>query len=262
MRSGNPMLRETTFTNAAAAAAGRGGAIPGSPEAMSLGGTVNKTGILLLAVIAPAAYVWYAFANAIALQDQQRISVLSGFLLVSFIVALIASIVTIFKKSWAGVTAPVYAVAEGVLLGGISLLFELQYPGIVLQAVMLTIGVFGVLLFAYRSGLIKATENFKLMVVSATGAIALVYLVDIVLMLFGIRIPMIHEGGTMGIIFSLIVVAIAALNLVLDFDFIEKGVEVGAPKYMEWYAAFGLLVTLVWLYLEILRLLAKMRSSN
>lgn len=263
MRSGNPTLREKTFVNAAdkAAMAGRG-AVPGSAEAMSLNGTVNKTGILLLAVILPAAYVWYSFANAIATQNEARISLLGGTIIIAAILGLVVGLVTSFKPTWAGVTAPIYAVAEGTFLGGISLMFELQYPGIVLQAVMLTVGVFAVLLFAYRSGLIKATENFKLMVVSATGAIALIYLANIILSMFGIRIPMIHEGGTMGIIFSLIVVAIAALNLVLDFDFIEKGVEIGAPKHMEWYAAFGLLVTLVWLYLEILRLLAKMRSSN
>jgi uncharacterized YccA/Bax inhibitor family protein len=263
MRSGNPTLRENTFTNAATKAVAAGmGAVPGSAEAMSLNGTVNKTGILLLAVIAPAVYVWYSFANAIAMQDEARIGLLTGTMIGAVIVGLVVGLVTSFKPTWAGVSAPIYAIAEGIFLGGISLLFELQYPGIVMQAVMLTIGVFAVLLFCYRSGLIKATENFKLMVVSATGAIALVYLVNIVLMMFGASIPMIHEGGTMGIVFSLIVVAIAALNLVLDFDFIEKGVEVGAPKYMEWYAAFGLLVTLVWLYLEILRLLAKMRSSN
>ncbi|MCF4164373.1 Bax inhibitor-1/YccA family protein [Zavarzinia compransoris] len=252
MRSGNPMLRDTTFTREIAAAG----------DAMTVSGVVNKTGILLLAVIGAGAYMWYAFANAVAAGDEARIGVLGTAITVALVVAIVASLATIFKRTWAGVTAPVYAVAEGVLLGGISLFFEMAYPGIVVQAVMLTFGVFGVLLFLYRSGIIRATENFKLMVVSATGAIALVYLVDIVMSFFGVRIPMIHEGGTIGIVFSLIVVAIAALNLVLDFDFIEKGAEVGAPRYMEWYAAFGLLVTLVWLYLEILRLLAKIRSSN
>ncbi|MDD3444948.1 MAG: Bax inhibitor-1/YccA family protein [Zavarzinia sp.] len=255
MRSGNPMLREATFTRAAA-----GAATP--TEAMSLSGVVNKTGVLLLALIGSGAYMWYAFARAVANQDEARIGTLGTAIMVAFGIAIVATLVTVFKRQWAGVTAPIYAVAEGVLLGGISLFFEMSYPGIVTQAVLLTVAVFAVLLLAYRSGLIRATENFKLMVVSATGAIALVYLANIVMGFFGVNIPMIHEGGTVGIIFSLIVVAVAALNLVLDFDFIEKGVEVGAPKYMEWYAAFGLLVTLVWLYLEILRLLAKLRSSN
>ncbi len=261
MRSGNPMLRESAFTSAAQAARMGAGGVAAAGS-MTLNGVVNRTAILFLGMMGTAAYVWYAFARAIAEQNEQRMGVLGGAVMVALVIGLIAALVTTFKRDWAGVTAPIYALAEGVVIGGISLFTELQFPGIVLQAVLLTLGVFAVLLFAYRSGLIKATENFKLMVVSATGAIALVYLIDIGLMFFGIRIPMIHEGGTYGIIFSLIVVGIAALNLVLDFDFIEQGVEVGAPKYMEWYAAFGLLVTLIWLYLEILRLLIKIRGRN
>ena len=147
-------------------------------------------------------------------------------------------------------------------LGGISFLFEQSYPGIVAQAVFLTFGTLGALLLAYRSGLIRATENFKLGVFAATGGIGVVYLLSFVLGFFDINIPLIHSTGTFGILFSLFVVVIAALNLVLDFDFIEEGAERGAPKYMEWYGAFGLLVTLVWLYLEILRLLAKLQSRR
>jgi uncharacterized YccA/Bax inhibitor family protein len=170
--------------------------------------------------------------------------------------------VTIFKKTWSPVTAPIYAVCEGAFLGGISAMFEMQYPGIVFQAIVGTFGTLFALLAAYRSGLIKATENFKLGVVAATGGIAFIYILSIILGLFKIQIPYIHESGTIGILFSVFVVIIAALNLVLDFDFIENGERVGAPKYMEWYAAFGLLVTLVWLYLEMLRLLTKLRSNR
>jgi len=160
------------------------------------------------------------------------------------------------------VTAPVYALLEGLCLGALSGFFETQFPGIVLQAVGLTFGTLLALLVAYKSGVIKATENFKLGVVAATGGIALVYIATLVLGFFGVAIPFIHGSGPLGILFSLFVVVIAALNLVLDFDFIESGAAQGAPRFMEWYAAFGLMVTLIWLYLEILRLLAKLRSRD
>ncbi|MFH1305415.1 MAG: Bax inhibitor-1/YccA family protein [Candidatus Omnitrophota bacterium] len=240
MRSGNPALRGNVFTHAVAES--------GDAGTMTIQGTVNKTLILLLLVFIPAAWVW---SNPVALT-----SLLLPALILGFIVAL----VTIFRKEWAGITAPVYAVLEGVFLGGISALLERQYPGIVIQAVALTFGTLFCLLMAYTSRLIKPTENFKLGVVAATGSVALVYLVSIVMGFFGVRIPLIHGSGPIGILFSLIVVIIAALNLVLDFDFIESGEAARAPKYMEWYGAFGLLVTLVWLYLEILRLLSKIRS--
>ncbi|CAA9379288.1 MAG: FIG01209733: hypothetical protein, partial [uncultured Gemmatimonadetes bacterium] len=154
------------------------------------------------------------------------------------------------------------AVMEGLFLGGVSALAETRFPGVVIPAVALTFGTLFALLLDYRSGLIRATENFKLGVVAATGGIALVYLAGFVMSFFGASIPMIHSGGTVGILFSVFVIVIAALNLVLDFDFIEQGAEHGAPRYMEWYAAFGLMVTLVWLYLEILRLLMKLQSRD
>ena len=162
----------------------------------------------------------------------------------------VIAMVTVFKKEWSPVTAPLYALVEGFFLGAISAMFNHMYEGIVMQAVLLTFGTLFALLFAYRSGLIKATENFKLGVVAATGGIALVYLASIVLRMFGINMPFIHDSGLIGIGFSLFVIVIAALNLVLDFDFIETGVEKGAPRYMEWYGAFGLMVTPVWLYIE------------
>jgi uncharacterized YccA/Bax inhibitor family protein len=178
------------------------------------------------------------------------------------ILALVAGLATSFKPTWSPYTAPAYALFEGVFLGAISGFFDAMYPGIAIQAVLLTCATFLCLLLAYRSGLIKATENFKLGIVAATGAIALIYLVSMVLGFFGIQIPLIHGNGIVGIIFSLVVVVIAALNLVLDFDFIEQGEANAAPKYMEWYASFGLLVTLVWLYIEILKLLVKLSSRR
>ena len=162
--------------------------------------------------------------------------------------------VTIFKKTWARVTAPIYALLEGLVLGSISVMLEVRFHGIAIQAVSLTFGTLAVLLLAYRSGLIPVTEKFRLGVVAATGGIALFYVASIVLGFFGIHFTTINGSGAIGIAFSVFVVIVAALNLVLDFDFIESGVAAGAPKYMEWYGAFGLMVTLIWLYLEILRL--------
>jgi uncharacterized YccA/Bax inhibitor family protein len=242
MRSGNPVLKSDTFD------------IAPQGERMTLGGTVNKTAILLALVLITAIYTWGRFYST---QDPASVMPL---VLVGAIGGLVVCLVTVFKKEWSGVTAPVYALLEGFVVGGVSAMFEVRYPGIVIQAVGLTFGTLFALLMAYKSGLIKATENFKLGVVAATGGIALLYLVNIVMSLFGKPIGFIHDSGMFGILFSGFVVVIAALNLVLDFDFIEAGAENGAPKYMEWYGAFGLTVTLIWLYLEILRLLAKLRS--
>lgn len=245
MRTSNPSLNSKTFEQAA----------PGA-GVMTIEGTVNKVGILLLLMVLPASYM---FSKVLTNWDP---SAAMGTAVMGAIGALIFAIITIFKKTWAPVTAPIYAVLEGLFLGGISGVFEAKFPGIALQAIALTMGTLFTLLVAYRSGLIKATENFKLGVVAATGGIAMFYLASIVMGFFGVQMPLIHSSGTFGILFSLFVVVIAALNLVLDFDFIETGAEMGAPKYMEWYAAFGLMVTLVWLYLEILRLLAKLQSRD
>lgn len=245
-RSGNPVLRNNTFEKEA---------ISYSGNTMTIQGTVNKTIILLLLVIASAALSWY----------YTLISNLKNYIMPAMIIlaigGLVVAMITIFNKKASSITAPIYSVVEGLFLGIISLLFEKMYPGIVLQAVFLTFVILFSLLLAYKSRLIKVTQNFRLGVVAATGGIFLIYLVNIILRLFGISIPFIHEGGIVGIIFSLFVVVIASLNLVLDFDFIERGSEAGAPKYMEWYGAFGLMVTLIWLYLEILRLLAKTRRK-
>ena len=218
-------------------------------QKMTLEGTVNKTGILLLLCFMTAAVSWN-IPNTVLMFTGMGV----GF---------IAAIITIFKPTMASSTAPVYALAQGLFLGGISVMFEAQYPGIAIQAIGLTFGTLASLLVCYKTGIIKPTENFRLMIVSATAGIALLYLVNILMTAFGggSGIGFIHSNGLMGIGFSLFVVGIAALNLVLDFDFIEQGSENGLPKHMEWFGAFSLMVTLVWLYLEILRLLAKIRSN-
>ncbi len=241
MRTGNPMLKENVFTRS----------LPGT-ELMTIQGAVNKTVALLALVVIGASWTW-------SLYYKQGPEVVMPWMMTGLIGGFIVAMVTIFKKTWAPATAPAYAALQGLALGGISAFFEGRFPGIVLQAVALTFGVLFCLLMAYKSRLIKVTENFKLGVVAATGGIALVYVIGFIGSFFGWQIPYIHESGLVGIGFSLFVVVIASLNLVLDFDFIEAG-DGRAPKYMEWYAAFGLVVTLVWLYLEILRLLSKLRS--
>ena len=245
MRTANPALNSKTFTG-----------LPRTTDAraMTIQGTVNKTALLLLLVLFTSSWTWNLYFSA---GDPAVVMPwVFGGLIGGFIVAL----VTVFKKQWAVLTAPIYSLLEGLALGGISAIFEARFPGIVIQAVGLTFGTLFCLLMAYKSGMIKVTENFKLGVVAATGAIALFYVVSLLLGMFGISIPFIHGSGIIGIGFSLFVVTIAALNLVLDFDFIENGAARGVPQYMEWYAAFGLIVTLVWLYIEILRLLSKLRS--
>ena len=223
---------------------------------MTISGAANKTALLLALALVAAAVPWRLFFRS------GDTAVAMPYLIGGMVVGLVAGVVTVFKKDWAMVTGPIYAVAEGFALGAISALFELRYPGIVLQAVGLTFGTLAALLLAYKSRLIKVTENFRLGIAAATGAIALFYLAAMVLRLFGISMPLIHSSGIFGILFSLGVVVVAALNLVLDFDFIEQGAAQGAPKHMEWYAAFGLMVTLVWLYLEILRLLGKLQGRR
>ena len=239
LRSGNPVLSKSTFINT--------GSIS---EKMTINGTVNKTAISLLLLVGTG-YITFTSINPV---------ILIGCGIGGFIVA----IITVFKKEWAPITVPIYAILEGGALGGISYMYNSLYDGIVTNAIFLTIGILLSLLTAYRSGYIKPTENFKLGIFAATGGIAIVYLINFVMGFFGssMGIMQIDNASPMSIGFSLVVVIIAALNLVLDFDFIEEGAEKGAPKYMEWYGAFGLLVTLIWLYLEILRLLAKLNSRR
>ena len=220
---------------------------------MTINGTVLKTGALLFVLVCGAVFTWnrvVALGNA------------GPWLMVGLVGGLIVGLITAFKRHWAPITAPLYAGLEGLFLGGVSAMYEAQFGGIVFNAVCLTFGTLFSLLFVYQVGWIKVTQNFRLGVAAATGGIMVFYLVSMILGLFGVSVPLIHSTGIMGIGFSLFVVAIAAMNLVLDFDFIEHGSEAGAPKYMEWYAAFGLLVTLIWLYIEILRLLSKLSRRD
>ena len=240
-RSGNPTLSDATFADFENV----------DQKTMTLQGTVNKVGILLVLVVLSAAYTWNVYFTTGSPVALMPIGLFGG---------MIFALITIFKKNWAMYTAPIYAILEGLFLGGISAIFESQYPGIVIQATGLTFGTLASLLVLYKTGVIKPTENFRLMVVSATMGIALLYVVSFIMSMFGTGIGFIHDNGIFGIGFSLFVVGIAALNLVLDFDFIEQGSEKNAPKYMEWFGAFALMVTLIWLYLEMLRLLAKLRS--
>lgn len=250
MRSSNPALSDKIFDSYTTPQTDQ--------DVMTINGVVNKCVIMLILLIIPATYVWKSFFAAET--PEIGMDIASKSLLIGVIGSLILAIVTIFKKRWSPVTAPAYAAVEGLAIGGISAIMEAQFPGIVVQATALTFGTLFALLMVYRSGMIKVTQNFRLGVVAATGGIFLIYIVSFVLSFFGSGIPYIHESGLIGIGFSLFVVVIASLNLVLDFDFIERGAERGAEKFMEWYAAFGLIITLVWLYIEILRLLSKLRS--
>ncbi len=257
IKTSNPALGENTFRNLAGNQyGGQYGGMIDATARMTLSGTVNKTGILLLCALATAAWTWNDF---LASRD---ISDVAGQLMIGTFGGLIFAFITIFKKEWAPVTAPIYALLEGMVLGGLSAIFDLRYPGIAIQAVSLTFGTLLVLLLAYRSGLIRVTNKLRLGIVAATGGIMLFYFAEMLLGFFGIHFITVNGAGPIGILFSLLVVGIAALNLVLDFDFVEQGVSYGAPKYMEWYGAFGIMVTLVWLYLEMLRLLSKLNSRR
>jgi uncharacterized YccA/Bax inhibitor family protein len=240
-RSGNPVLKESAF-------AGQ----PITGQSMTIQGTVNKTGALLLCVVVTAAYTW-----GLAHSDTPEAAMpwIIGGAIGGFIMALI----TTFKMNWAPITAPIYALLEGFFLGGISAVFERSYPGIAVRAIALTFGVLFVLLLAYKTGIVRATRGFKLGVIAATGGIALVYLANMVMSIFFHKqMSFLYSSSPLGIGISLFVVVIAALNLILDFDMIENAARLGAPRYMEWYGAFGMMVTLIWLYLEILRLLSKL----
>lgn len=241
MRNANPALKKgfsslETFDGA---------------DKMTLEGAVNKTFILLILLIVSATFSWNLVGSPLLFPT----------IVIGSILAFIVSLITVFNKKASPITAPIYAVFEGSVLGGISAIYENMYSGIVFNAVTLTIAILLGLLMLYKSRIIQATENFKLGVAAATFGIFIVYMVSFVLGFFGIEVPYIHSSGPIGIGISVFIVVIASLNLVLDFDFIEQGAEQGAPKYMEWFGAFGLLVTLVWLYLEILRLLAKLRKN-
>jgi uncharacterized YccA/Bax inhibitor family protein len=242
-KTSNPALNENTFEGRVAVAG----------EAMTLQGTVNKTGVLLLCVVITSAWTW-------GIAHSQAPEAALPWMMGGLVGGLVFALATIFKKEWSPITAPVYALCEGLVLGGISALLERSYPGIAIQAMGLTFGVTAVMLMLYRTGVLRATPKFTVGVVAATGGIFVVYMVDLVLGIFGRHVPLLNSSGPLGIGVSAVIVIIAALNLILDFDFVETGVHARAPKYMEWYGAFGIMVTLVWMYLEILRLLSKVRQ--
>ena len=236
-RSGNPTLSEKVFQQSNQSVS--------TGEKMTITGTVNKIGILFLLLLIGASISWYMPSQLF----------MWGGAIGGFIVAM----VTVFKKEWSPVTAPIYAGLEGLFLGAISVVYAGAYDGIVFNAVALTMGIFAAMLMTYRSGLIEVTKKFRMGVIAATGGVALVYFASIILGFFGVNLSLVTGSGWMGIGFSLLVIVIAAMNLVLDFDLIDQGAEYGAPKYFEWYTAFGLIITLVWLYIEILRLLGKLQ---
>lgn len=232
----NPVLSDKAFE----ALSGEG--------TMSIKGTLNKSIILFLLLLVSASFSWKL--------DTYDLELLSPLMWGGAIVGFILAMVTIFAKKYAKFTAPLYALAQGFVLGSISMVYSTLYSEIVLQAVLITFGIMAVMLVLFRSGIIKVTNKFRSGIIIATGGIALVYLVSFILGFFGIQIPYLHSGGPIGIGISIFIIIIAALNLILDFNFIQESCERGAPKEAEWFAAFGLMVTLVWLYLEVLRLLS------
>ncbi len=252
-RTANPALNKNTFTGISAIQSG---------SVMTIQGTVNKIFILLLLVLAGALYTWRLAFDSIQADPLTAQRAIVPWMIGGAMGGFVTAIITVFRRTWAPVTGPVYAVLEGLFLGGISAYLENLYPGIVIQAVALTIGILFALLLAYKSRIIKPTQNFRLGVFAATGGVMLVYLVSFLLNLFGMPVGYLHGNSPLAIGINLVIVVIAALNLVLDFDFIEQGAASSVPKYMEWYAAFGLMVTLIWLYIEILRLLSKLASRR
>lgn len=239
-KSSNPIFNSASYENSAVSHAGEG--------TMTVGGTINKTLILALLVLASAVYTWFNPSTIL--------------MWVGAIGGLITALITSFRPKSSGITAPIYAIFEGMFLGGISLMFAGMYNGIVFQAVTLTISVLFIMLFLYRSGVIKVTNKLRTGIIAATGGIFMMYMINMVMSFFGASFLSIADTSLMSIGISLAIVGVAAFNLLLDFDFIERGAQQGMPKYMEWYGAFGLMVTLVWLYLEMLKLLAKIAGRD
>ncbi|MBE9517502.1 MAG: Bax inhibitor-1/YccA family protein [Bacteroidetes bacterium] len=247
MRSSNPAMTDRIFDKAGTAVAGS--------STMTINGTINRIGLMLLLLIAAAAYTW----NIVMGADPGRAGTLA---IVGAIGGFIMALITIFRPQSSAITAPIYAILEGLFLGAISAIINAKYPGVAFQAVLLTIGTLFTMLFLYRSGRIRATPRFRRGVMMATGAIFFAYLISWIMSFFGMSIGFMHSNGPLGILINLVIIVIAALNLIMDFDFIEKGSQMGAPKYMEWYGAFGLMVTLIWLYIEFLRLLSRFSSRS
>lgn len=253
-KSSNPAFANNIFNQSATRT---------SDEVMTVNGTINKTGLMLLIVVFAATFTWRKFFGAIdpAIPDAMPAGI-TGWMIGGAIGGFITALITIFSPRRAAFTAPIYAVFEGLFLGAISAMFEARFPGLVMRAISLTFGVFAVMLMLYRSGTIRATEKFRTVIFAATGGIALVYLGSFIASLFGVNVSFLHGNSLLSIGISLFIVVVAALNFILDFDMIDRGAATGAPKYMEWYGAFGLMVTLIWLYLEMLRLLSKLSSRD
>jgi uncharacterized YccA/Bax inhibitor family protein len=243
-KSGNPVLSEKTFSDSL---------LELQSERMTVRGTLNKFGLMFIMMLGGASFTWDLFYKGVNVMPWAFGAAIGGF---------VVALVMIFKKEWSPYLALGYALLEGLFLGAISAVFNAafaqSYPGLVMQAVLLTLGTAGGMFLLYQFRIIQATPTFKKVIIIATAGIAVFYLIAIVLRLFGIQMPYLHDSSPIGIGISLFIVAIAALNLILDFDRIEQGAAHGAPKYFEWYSAFGLLVTLVWLYMEMLRLLSKL----
>jgi uncharacterized YccA/Bax inhibitor family protein len=253
-KSSNPVFGKNIFNQSATTA---------EDGVMTVNGTINKTGLMFLIVLFAATFTWRKFFGAIdpavpgAIPPGLMVWMIGG-----AIGGFITALITTFSPRRAAMTAPIYAVFEGLFLGAVSAMFEAMYPGLVMRAVSLTFGVFFIMLLLYRSGTIRPTEKFRTIIFAATGGIAVVYLGSFIAGLFGVNVSFMHDSSPLSIGISLFIVAIAALNLILDFDMITRGAEARAPKYMEWYGAFGLMVTLIWLYLEMLRLLSKLANRN
>ncbi|MBR3567824.1 MAG: Bax inhibitor-1/YccA family protein [Salinivirgaceae bacterium] len=249
-KTSNPTLGEKIIKDYAFAA---------TDGAMTVQGTINKIALLLALVIAGAVFTW---AKTMSGVETGSVVGVQGWMIGGSISAFILALIITFKKNLAPILSPVYAICEGLCLGALSAYFEVMFPGLVMRAVLLTFSVLFGMLFMYKVQIIKVTQRFRAIVLAATVGIALAYLISFILNLFGVNMGFILGGGSFGLIISLVVVAVAALNLVLDFDFIEKGTEAGLPSFFEWYGAFGLMVTLIWLYIEILRLLATIASNR
>jgi len=247
MRSSNPAMTGRILEKVGMAATGS--------NVMTIVGTINKVGLMLLLVIAAAAYTW----NMVMGADPGRAGTLA---MVGAIGGFITALITIFRPQSSAISAPVYAILEGLFLGAISAVINARYPGVAFQAVLLTFGTLFTMLFLYRSGHIRATPRFRRGVMMATGAVFFAYLISWIMSLLGMSVGFMHSSGPLGILINLVIIVIAALNLIMDFDFIEKGSQMGAPKYMEWYGAFGLMVTLIWLYIEFLRLLSRFAGRD
>jgi len=253
-KSTNPVLKDSIFSKERAL---------DNTDVMTINGTIHKTIILLGVVMIAATYTWRLFFESpLNIEGTRDISAIYPWMIGGVIGGFVVAIALMFMKQYAGFLAPIYAVLEGLFLGAISAVFENMYSGIVMNAVLATFATFLIMLFAYRTGLIKVTEKFRSIIIVATGAIALMYFFSFILSFFGMQMSFMYGSGLMSIGISIVVIVVAALNLLLDFDFIERGAAAGTAKYMEWFGAFGILVTLVWLYIEFLKLLAKLQGRD